>query len=430
MITQAVILCGGFGKRMGELTKNTPKPMLPVDGVPLLERTVLQLRDVGITRIIFSLQYKASVIQDYFGNGEKFGVEIISVVEEEPLGTAGALRMLADKLDDAFLLIFGDMFMDFNLTSFMNAHAFGRIGTVLIARSDHPWDADILEIEHGIVKAIHGKHEPGKRYVNYANEATYVLDKKIIKYIPEGFSDLGKTVLPKVIEQEHVGTHELKWPDYILDCGTPERLAQAEKYLLRKKQKQELIRKPIKTVFIDRDGVLNKDTHHPHKPEHISLIPGSAQGLRMLNDAKLKTVLVTNQGVVALGMCDEDGLAAIHRKLQDDLAREGAKLDHIYYCPHRPNEYVGGVQDYNRACECRKPRPGMIFKAAEDHDIDLGAAVMVGDSTDDILAGQSAGVRTVLVQSGNGRIDNRATPDYVAEDFHEAAQMILRGDIQ
>jgi len=188
--------------------------------------------------------------------------------------------------------------------------------------------------------------------------------------------------------------------------------------------KQSRLRAPIarnlrrRAVFLDRDGTVIEDVGYLTDPSQLKLLPGTIDGIRLLQDQFL-IVIVTNQSAVARGLLDEEGLLSIHQELATALYSYGAFLDAIYACPHHPDR----VQ-----CRCRKPQPGLILQARDDFDIQLGSSFMIGDKGSDIVAGQQAHVAaTVLIASR--RTDSGLPPDirptYVASNLFEAAQLIL-----
>lgn len=179
-----------------------------------------------------------------------------------------------------------------------------------------------------------------------------------------------------------------------------------------------------RAVFLDRDGVLVRDVHHLVMPEQLELLPGVPEALRRLRGAGWRLIVVTNQSVVARGWISEEELQGIHRVLQDQLDSHGAALDALYYCPHHPS---GAVPAYRLACQCRKPAPGLLLRAAREWAIDLRASVVVGDALSDVEAGRRAGTRTVLIRSSEiaEERDEGPAPDYVARDLPDASRWIL-----
>lgn len=177
-------------------------------------------------------------------------------------------------------------------------------------------------------------------------------------------------------------------------------------------------------VFIDRDGVINDQTAFVNAPDDFRLLPGAAAAIRRLNEASLLAVVVTNQGGVAFGYLTEVTLAAIHERMRDLLAADGAHVDAVYYCPHMPEAPVAA---YARDCPDRKPGTGMLEKARDALGIDLRRSFLVGDATTDILAGARAGCTTILVQTGLAGQDGKtvASPDHTVADLAAAVDLIL-----
>lgn len=184
-----------------------------------------------------------------------------------------------------------------------------------------------------------------------------------------------------------------------------------------------------RAVFLDRDGTISEEVGYVNHPSRYRVFPYSAEAVRLLNDAGWLAILVTNQAGVARGYFTEDMVGTVHDLLKQELARKGARLDAIYYCAHHPSV---GEPPYRFACDCRKPQPGLIRRAAEEYAIDLERSWMVGDRYSDIEMAHNAGVRSAFVLSGYGRGEweyQRAVwtkqPDLVAEDLLAAVQTII-----
>jgi D-glycero-D-manno-heptose 1,7-bisphosphate phosphatase len=157
---------------------------------------------------------------------------------------------------------------------------------------------------------------------------------------------------------------------------------------------------PREAVFLDRDGTLIEEVNYLASPEQVRLLPGAAQAVRRLNDAGVLVVVVTNQAGVARGYFPESRVTEVHERLSLLLGEHGAKIDAFYHCPHHPTE---GVGVYRVACDCRKPKPGLLLTAAREWDIDLARSWMIGDKPSDAEAGAAAGCRTLLVRTGHGK---------------------------
>jgi histidinol-phosphate phosphatase family protein len=181
----------------------------------------------------------------------------------------------------------------------------------------------------------------------------------------------------------------------------------------------------LDAVFLDRDGVVNIEVHRLARPDQLELIEGSGEAVRRINEAGIPVYLVTNQAVVARGMCSEEELGIIHQRLAELLERCGAHLDDVYYCPHHPG---GEVEQYRRECPDRKPGTGMLEQAAREHELDLKRCVVIGDRTVDIETAERAGCKSILVSTGYGGSDDlyAAPPTWAAEDLATAVQIVLR----
>ena len=179
-------------------------------------------------------------------------------------------------------------------------------------------------------------------------------------------------------------------------------------------------------VFLDRDGTIIRQVELLRKPEQVKLLPGAATAIRLLNQAEYFVAVVTNQPVVARGLSSPEEVCAVHDLISTRLKRQQAHIDAFYFCPHHPN---ATIEAYRTTCECRKPRPGMIMTAVADHVLDISGSVMVGDTTQDILAGIQAGLTTILVQTGHAGRDEwqyECKPDFTAPDLLGAVHLWLR----
>jgi D-glycero-D-manno-heptose 1,7-bisphosphate phosphatase len=182
-------------------------------------------------------------------------------------------------------------------------------------------------------------------------------------------------------------------------------------------------------VFLDRDGTVCEEVGYVNHLSRCRLLPRSAEAIHLLNEAGRRIAIVTNQAGVARGYFKEDMILAVHERVHALLAERGARVDGIYYCPHHP---TAGEPPYRCACDCRKPLPGLVLRAARELGIDLARSYMVGDSARDVQAAQAAGVTPVLVLTGYGRGEwehqrerFKIAPVYVADDLLDASRWIL-----
>ncbi len=431
-VRQAVVLCGGKGTRLGEKARGLPKPLVPVEGVALLDRTLQLLSRHGIGQALLAAGYKGEAIARHYRENPQQGIEVRVEIEPKPMGTAGALPLYEVMLEETFLVVYGDIFLDFDVSRLTRAHlARGAdcLATLLVRESDHPWDSQLVVAgEDGRVEEFVFEQEEGKRYPNLGNAAFYACNRRLLEYIPRNKpSDFGRDVFPHALERgEEIFSCRLEPGGFVRDMGTPERLALVERYI-RRRRKAKTARenpRPVKAAFIDRDGTLNVEKGHVTRAEDLELLPGAGEALALLQKNGVRCFLLTNQPVIARGLCSQEDLEAIHLRLGELLAESGGSLDAIYYCPHHPETQHGeGIKELRRGCDCRKPASGMIFEASEVEEIDLAEAVMIGDTIRDVLAGKHAGLRTFYV--GAPGKEGEMEADYAEESVLTAARRIV-----
>jgi histidinol-phosphate phosphatase family protein len=431
---QVAILAGGMGTRLKARTGNLPKPMAPILGRPVLEHLIDLCRNNGFTRIALLTHYASDVIQDHFGDGKRFGVELTYCVETDPRGTAGALRDSLSLMADRFIVLYGDTYADVNLRAVWSDHvASGATATLLLHPNDHPHDSDLVEVDpQSRVMAVHPyPHPPGSVLANLVNAALYVLERDALAaLIPEhGRSDLAKQTFPSMLAAG-MFLRGYVTPEYIKDMGTPERLDKVERDIVEGLPERLSDRQLRTAVFLDRDGTINAEVTHLSQPSQLVLIDGAGQAVRAFNRAGVLAVGITNQPVVARGEVTWQVLRQIHATLDQRLGEQGAWLDRMYVCPHHPDRgFAGEVPELKIRCICRKPDTGMIDQAVREFGISRRRSWMVGDMSTDIRAGARAGLRTILVRTGHAGQDGKVPdePDYTMPDLAAAADWILRG---
>lgn len=435
---QAVILAGGKGTRLASRLNGAPKPLIDVDGIPLLERQLKLLAAHGFDRVVMLVNYRADAIQSFCDSVQIPGLNVdVRLDLGGERGTAGAVADVAGTLDDRFLVVYGDTLLDVDLGRFWQTHveAFeeqGALGTLFLHPNDHPYDSDLVDMaDDGRIRAFRSKpHPPRAQYRNLVNAALYVLERRFfaVASVAEGLVDFGRDLFPQALSSG-VPLQGYVTFEYIKDVGTPDRIDRAVADLRSGKVARSRLNAPQKAVFLDRDGTLNLPNGHIARREDLELIPGTGAAVARLNRAEYRCVMVTNQPVLARGDCTAAELDGIHAKLEAVLGESRAFLDASFVCPHHPDSgFVGEVPELKRICDCRKPAPGLLLRAMAELSIDPAQSWMVGDSAADVGAAKAAGVRSILVRTG-GKVASALPiePDYEVHDLAAAAEFILKG---
>ena len=426
-------MAGGKGTRLRAITNDeVPKPMAPVAGKPILQWQVECLREQGVTDLVLVTGHLGEKIQEFFGDGKRFGVHIRYIQEIVPLGTAGALSMLPPLLkEELFFLVFGDVLFDIDLARMAKFHREKQAkATLFVHPNSHPFDSDLVVCDDaGRVRRFDPKNSVRTGwYHNCVNAGSYVLDRSICeRVLRETKMDLEKELLAGMIGAGEA-VYAYRSSEYIKDVGTVERITAAEKELESGYIAKRSLRNRQRAIFLDRDGTVNRKNGLVYREEQFELEDGVIEAIRRINRSGYLAILVTNQPVVARGLCSVEDVEDIHKKLETLLGREGVYLDDIRFCPHHPDKgYPEEDPAYKIPCHCRKPDIGMIEACAERYNIDLANSWMVGDTTVDIQTGKNAGTRTALVLTGDAGRDGKykVTPDLVCDDLGQAVQRIL-----
>ena len=413
---KVVIMAGGKGTRITSVASDIPKPMIKIGDKPVLEHELECLKSQGFTDIIITVSHLGHIIMDYFGDGSKispatgkpFGVHIEYYFEKEPLGNAGALFKIKDKLTEDFLLLNADALFDMDFNRFVEYHRkHGALVTLFAHANDHPYDSGLLIVDKNnyVQQWLTKEDKRPIYYRNIVNGGLHVVSPKVL----DANINTPKVDLDRQLLKPLAGTGKMlcyNSPEYAKDMGTPERYyAACADYASGKIQGKNL-RNKQKAIFMDRDGTVNKYVGYLRKPCEFELLENVGAAIRKINASGYLAIVVTNQPVIARGEVTEDELQEIHNKMETLLGKEGAYLDGIYYCPHHPERgFAGEIAALKINCACRKPKPGMLIQAARDFNIDLKKSWMIGDSENDILAGKNAGCQTALIGEGNYKHD-------------------------
>lgn len=407
---KTVISAGGKGTRISSVASDIPKPMIPIDGVPVLEREIMSLRDQGFDDIIITVSHLGNIIMNYFGDGSKvspvtgepFGVKIEYFYEETPLGTAGALFKLKDKLTEDFLLLNADAVFDVDFNRFVRFHKeHGGLVTLFTHPNSHPYDSALIitNSDGSVNQWLTKEDERPDYYKNRVNAGLHVISPKVLDIeVDTPKIDLDRQILKPLVQSGKVFVYDS--PEYVKDMGTPERYYLVQQNFRDGVVSAKNLKNKQKAIFLDRDGTINKYVGFLKNDKDFELIPGVSSAVKSFNDKGYLVIVITNQPVIARGEVTIEELNNIHNKMETLLGKDGAYVDAIYYCPHHPHKgYEGEITELKIECECRKPKPGLILKAAKDFNIDIASSWMIGDSENDILAGKNAGCKTALISS-------------------------------
>lgn len=407
-------MAGGQGKRISELFPDIPKPLIPIEGIPILEREIRSLVSQGFTDIFLTVSYKAEKIIKYIGDGSKFGSKVQYFIEERAMGNAGALFKLSSILGTKpFLLLNADVVFDVDFKRMVKFHkAHGGLVTLFTHPNSHPYDSGLIIAEtDGSVKSWIAKEDIRPvHYKNRVNAGLHIIDPRILCQLEINANKEEKIDLDRQLLKPLAGTGLMfcyDSPEYVKDMGTPDRYCQVCSDFTSGIIRAKNLANKQKAVFLDRDGTINVYKGFLRDINSFELIPGVSEAIRKIILSGYLVIVVTNQPVIARGEVTREELDEIHNKMETLLGIEGAYINGLYYCPHHPHRgYKNEIRELKIDCNCRKPKPGMLIKASKDFNIDLGNSFMVGDGENDVKAGIAAGCKSVLI-NGEGSTHKR-----------------------
>lgn len=401
---------------MAELFPDIPKPLIPVDGMSILEREIRSLASQGFKDLILTVGYLADKIIAYFGDGSQFGVKIDYFVEETPLGNAGALFQLREKIgDEPFFLLNADAAFDVDFNRMLDFHKnHGGLVSLFTHPNSHPYDSGLIIVDKDghVEKWLSKEDERPQWYNNRVNAGLHIIDPEVLDLslknldidpttgFPKGKVDLDRQILKPLCGTGKMFCYDS--PEYVKDMGTPDRFHQVEADYKNGVVQAKNLHNKQKAIFLDRDGVINKHIGFLRHIDDFELIEGISDAIRLINQSGYLAIVVTNQPVIARGEVTWDELHEIHRKMETLLGKEGAYIDGLYICPHHPDKGFEGERiEYKFDCDCRKPKPGLLLQAAKDFNIDLSQSYMIGDNSTDVEAGRNAGCQDSILVATN-----------------------------
>lgn len=409
-----------------------PKAMVDVHDKPFFLYQLLLMRDQGFKDFVFCVGYKSEPIERFFDDGEKLGVRIkYSPDGETPLGTGGALRKALPLLANDFIVIYGDGFLDMDYRELIYNYRTlkekgGNKGLMAVYRNKNKYAPSNVLSRDGRVSAFDKWNpSPDMEHIDFGAS---VLSRAVIEELPDGkVTDLAD-IYHQLANDGLLAGLEVRKRFY--EIGSPAGLEDFRRFV----NERISIKKPA--IFLDRDGtlneiVLNKDIEQPDSPlmpEELQLLPGAPEALRILKSLGYLLVVATNQPAAAKGKTTLGRLYEVNHRIADLLAEVGVELDEVMMCPHHPIGSTRCEENFLiRDCDCRKPATGLIERAIEKLNVDVGESYVVGDSYTDILAGKALGIRTVYI--GNFKCDtcklmNGQTPEYVFDSVLEFAEFL------
>ena len=393
-ISQAVIFAGGYGRRLAPYTDNNPKPMYPIAEKPFIEHLILQVRSFGISDVVMLLGYLPEKIMDYLGDGSRYDMTFHYVVTDVECETEKRILAAESILKDRFLMMYCDNYCPINyeklVDDFFKKDSLIQI-TAYANRDGYTKNNLLLSPEGKVVNYDKKRVTLGLKGVDIGYA---IVDKRVLAYADDENNNFEAIVYPKVVAEGRMYATVTEHRYYSI--GSFERISLTEAFF-----------KNRKFVFLDRDGTLNvrpPKACYVETPEAFVWLEGAREAVKKLNDHGYLVILVSNQPGLARGKLTEETLKAIHDKMEKDLEDVGAHIDAIYYCPH----------NWDEGCFCRKPKPGMLYMAQRDYSLNLPCGFLIGDDERDIEAGESAGVKSLLVTNDYSVLD--AVNDIVGDE--------------
>ena len=376
-VKQAVIIAGGLGTRLKPFTDDNPKPMYPFYGKPFIQYLVEQVNQFNIDRILILLGYMPDKITDFLKDGKELGINVSYDVTPVEFDTGARLRHALPLLDEQFLFMYCDNYCPVNFQKlsdeWRNNNALIQLS---VYKNSDKYTKDNIRLDDTGRVILYDKERKSEN-LSGVDIGYSIISKKVFDYLDEGNVNFERSVYEKVVE--HGKMYATVTEHRYYSIGSWERIKLTEEFFSDKK-----------TIFLDRDGTLNvrpPKACYIERPEDFVWLPGAKDAVKRLNNAGYRVILVSNQPGIARKKLSVETLEAIHAKMRQDLSEIGAKIDDIYYCPH----------GWDENCDCRKPKPGMLYQAQKDYSLNLTKCYMIGDDERDIEAGQSAGCKCIQV---------------------------------
>ena len=383
------ILCGGFGTRLGALTEDTPKPLLPVGGLPFLDHLLLEIGRFGFRKIVLLAHFQPEAIRAFARTSTaaaRFGLDLTVSIEPEAAGTGGALHHARGLLSDPFLVLNGDTWLEINYHALLaRLNGSGAVAALGLRAVTDPDRYNTAELADGMIgRFARDRAAMGPGLINGGVAAC---SGALRERLPPAGS-IEDLVWPALAAEGRLAG--LATPGYFLDIGVPEAFMLAQTAIPEQHTRG--------AVFFDRDGVLNVDHGHVGSVDRFEWVEGAREAVRLVNDRGLFAFVVTNQAGVAKGYYPEAEVNALHAHMQAELNASGAHIDAFRYCPFHSD---GTVAAYARDSDWRKPAPGMILDLMREWPVDPARSLLIGDNDSDLAAARASGIAGRKYASGS-----------------------------
>lgn len=392
MIRQAVILCGGLGTRLGALTASTPKPLLPVNGTPFLQTLIQEVMRCGVRNILLLAGHQAEQVVTFAAQlplALNTDITVEVAIESVPAGTGGALYEARDRLDDTFLLLNGDSFLDIALwrLDHLLVSQPQAVGAVALRAVPDSGRYGTVQLDGTTINRFAEKAAdvgPG-----LINGGVYLFQRTLLKRLAANCS-LERDVLPGLAADGLLLGVESD--GFFIDIGLPETFDDAQRALQAHRTRA--------AVFFDRDGVLNVDYGHVGTADRFTWNDGALAAIRLVNDHGYYAFIVTNQAGIAKGKYQLDDYWRLRDHVRSELADYGAQIDDERFCPDHPDAVM---PEFRRDSPNRKPAPGMLLDLMQRWPVDRARSFLIGDQPSDLVAGRAAGLPSFHYNGGDLR---------------------------
>lgn len=423
---KAVIVVNTKEIFQGDSVSNEIISLKKINDYTLIEHQILSLKKYDIFDITILANANIGLIKNVLNDGKKLGVSL-QYFQVNNKNILLQLKGIKSQLKNDFIVLPSNCYIDLNFRRLLLFHFTKNSQFTIAARAvENPFDYSLLEPDENqrLISIYNTPHNPQTLIKNLVSSGIYIISPKIFKKIKSKDFNENSCILSGLMSLITIYAYQTS--EYIRNIRNTKDLESIKSDIKSAYSSRMNLDKNQKAIFLDRDGVINVERSYIRSAERMELYRQSGEAVKKINRSKYKAIVVTNQAMIARNYGTLEQLNEVHKKLETDLGKSKAFVDRIYYCPHHPDKGESNeLPEYKIDCNCRKPKPGMLFKAAEDFNIDLSKSFMIGDTERDIIAGRRAGCTTVGVRTGHGVKKSLVTPDYFFNDLKEATDFII-----